>query len=150
MKKARLVGTQREKLIVALVAEDALVALNTVFKTRGLTFTLDYTGPNPWLYISRPGVEPELLMAADPRTKHCSIFVPHHPELRSAYVDLIERLASIEARLILVTQKDKQQRKWAKLQLHVVGSRTTALTILDINRGQKISDTEFCLPGEKP
>lgn len=146
-KKPALLGKQREKLIVALVADDAVNVLNTVFKTRGLTFHLDYTGNTPKLLVSRPGVEPEVFITADARTKKSWFHPIINHELHSALVDLLDRLHKIEARLLLVIQKDKQQRKWAKLQLHVAGSRNIALTILDINRGQKISDNEFCLPG---
>lgn len=146
-KKSQLVGIHREKLLVALVADDAVNILNTVFKTRGLTFHLDYTGNTPKLLVSRPGVEPELFISADPRTKRSWFHAVSNPELQSALIDLTERLAKIQAHFLLVVQKDRQGRRWAKLQLHVVGSRGIALTILDINRGQKISDNEFCLPG---
>lgn len=141
------VGVQRERLLLALVAEDALNILNTVFKTRGLTIHIDYTTNTPKLLVSRPGVEPEVFMTADARTKKTWYMPIVNEQLQLALTDLLERLAKIEAHLLFVIQKDKQQRKWAKLQLHVAGSRGTAITILDINRGHKISDSEFCLPG---
>lgn len=149
-KPALLVGPRREKLLVALVADDAVNILNTVFKARGLTFHLDYTGPMPTLSASRPGVEPETFITADSRTKKSWFHPIANPDLGSALADLLERLAKIEARLLLVIQKDRQGRRWAKLQLHVAGSRGIALTILDINRGRKVSDNAFALPGSPP
>lgn len=149
-KKSPLVGVQREKLLVALVADDAVNILNTVFKARGLIFHLDYTDHSPKLLVSRPGVDPEVFISADARSKKSWFHPVKNPDLQSALIDLMERLNKIEARLLLVIQKDKQGKRWAKLQLHVAGSRGIALTILDINRGQKISDHEFCLPGEEP
>lgn len=147
-KKTPLVGVHREKLLVALVADDAVNVLNTVFKARGLTFHLDYTGHSPKLSVSRPGVDSEIFLSADARTKKSWFHPISNPQLHSALTDLMGRLGKLQASLLLVVQKDRQGKRWAKLQLHVAGSRGIALTILDINRGQKISDNEFCLPGE--
>lgn len=147
-KPALLIGPRRDKLLVALVAADALDILNTVFKARGLTFHLDYTGPFPVLSASRPGVEPETFLTADSRTKRSWFHPIKNHDLGSALADLVERLAKIETRMLLVIQKDKRGRRWAKLQLHVAGARRIALTVLDVNRGHKVSDNSFALPGD--
>lgn len=141
------VGSKREQLLVALVTTDIVNALNTVFKARGLSFTLDWTGTNPQLTVERPGVEPELFMQADYRTKKYFTLVPRHPDLQSALVDLQDRLAKLEAKLVLVTQRTKDQKRWAKLQVHVVGSRGYALNILETPRKTKRTENNFNLPG---
>lgn len=142
------IGSKRERLLVAVMAVDIVNVLNTVFRARGLKFILDWTGKAPALYVERPGVEPELFMMADYRTKKYTTLVPRHPELQSALVDLVDRLSKLDAKLVLVTQKDKNQKRWAKLQVHVAGSRGYALNILEVPRGTKRVETEFNLPKE--
>lgn len=142
------IGSKRERLLVAVMAVDIVNALNTVFRARGLKFKLDWTGKAPALYVERPGVEPELFMMADYRTKKYTTLVPRHPELQSALTDLVDRLAKMDAKFVLVTQKDRNQKRWAKLQVHVDGSKGYALNILEVPRGTKKTETEFNLPEE--
>lgn len=142
------VGSSRERLLVAVLTVDIVNVLNTVFKARGLSFTLDWMGKNPVLLVSRPGVEPELFMQACFRTKKYFTLVPRHPDLQSAVVDLVDRLSKLDTKLVLVTQKDRNQKRWAKLQVHVDGSRGFALNILETPRKTKRIESEFNLPGE--
>lgn len=142
------IGSNRERLLVAVMAIDVVNVLNTVFRTRGLSFTLDWMGKNPVLLVSRPRVDPELFMQACFRTKKYLTLVPRHPDLQSAVVDLVDRLSKLDAKLVLVTQKDRNQKRWAKLQVHVAGSRGYALNVLEVPRGTKRVETEFNLPGE--
>lgn len=149
MKAKKLLASQKERLVLALLANDITTVLNTVCKARGLTFHLDYTEHTPHLLISRPGVDPRLLMSFATRIKRC-VFVtsPMHPDLDSAIHDLFTRLAKLDARMILVAERDKQHRWWAKLQVHVSGARTLALTILDVQKGKVIKDNTFQMHGE--
>lgn len=140
------IGSNRERLLVAVTAIDVVNALNTVFHARGLKLTLDWTSKAPRLYVERPGVEPELFMMANFQTKRYVTLVPRHPELQSALMDLIDRLAKMDAKFVLVTQKDRSQKRWAKLQVHVSGSRGYALNVLEVPRGTKKTETEFNLP----
>ena len=142
------VGSKRERLLVAVMAVDIVNVLNTVFKTRGLEMTLDWTNKAPQLYVARPGVEPELFMMANFQTKRYVTLVPRHPELQSALADLVDRLAKMDAKFVLVTQKDRTQKRWAKLQVHVDGSRGYALNIFEVPRGTKKTESEFNLPKE--
>lgn len=139
---------QKERLILTLVAGDVTQALNTVCKVRGIHFHIDYTKHNPRLLISRPGVEPEMLMQFDTRLKRCYFSAPSNPDLILAVKDFNERLDKLEANFLLVAEKDKNGKSWAKLQIHVGGARRMALTILDIPKGKSISDNQFELPGK--
>lgn len=140
------IGSKRERLLVAVVAVDVVNVLNTVFRARGLEFTLDWTGKAPQLFVSRPGNEPELFMEACFRTKKYQTLVPRNEELSSALVDLIERMSKMDSRFVLVTQRSKDQKKWAKLQVHVSGSKGYALNVLETLRGTKRTEKEFNLP----
>jgi hypothetical protein len=150
MKAKKLLASQKERLVLALLANDITTALNTVCKARGLSFHLDYTEHTPYLYISRPGVDKQLLMSFSTRTKRSVLSVrPMHPDLFSAMTDLNDRLTKLEARLILVAERDKQHRWWAKLQVHVSGARNLALTILDVQKGKVVVDNTFQMHGEE-
>lgn len=90
----------------------------------------------------------ETIMVFNTRKKICMYSAPTHPELVLAVQDINERFSKLEASLILVAEKDRNYRSWAKLQIHVAGAHKMALTILDVVKGKSISDSNFELPGD--
>lgn len=144
----RLVLDDREKLLIALQMEDMVRNVNTVLKTRGVTFLLDYKTDmsKPALYIERPGVEPERIMTLDPRKRVSYVVMPRNKELHSFTVDLGDRLKKFEARLILVSEKGPVGPRRAKLQLYVDGATHIALTLMSVGRGGVLTDTQFTMP----
>lgn len=147
-KPARLVGADRDRLLIALLMHDVTAALNQVMRTRGLKLTLDATHKDHQvrLFVSRPGVEPQGWMVANSRTKVCAMVVPPHPELASAVVDIIERLAKFEARLILLCHKPPGKKITGKLQVQFSGARLYVLTIADVVAGKIVHETTFTTP----
>lgn len=138
--------SQKEKLILALLAGDITKALNLVCKVRGLKFHLNYLTKQPQLLVSRPGVEPETLMSFDTRSKRCFHHSPSNPDLYLAVDDLFSRLKNFEAHMILVAEKDKKSRRWAKLQVHVSGARKMAISVLYTPQGTEVVESEFEMP----
>lgn len=147
-KKARpIVGTQREKLLLALSMDELVASLNLAMRVRKITLTLDYSlDPFPRLFIEMPGIEKQLIMLLDQRKHCCYITPPSNRELFFAFNDITTRLHKAGGRLSLTGDRPKQGPMRALLQIYVDGATNIALTLMDTTKGKKISDTNFQLP----
>lgn len=143
----KLVGQQREKLLIALQMEEITAAINTALRIRKVTVELDYSEDHfPRLYLSMPGVARIPWMKLDPRKHACYVQPPGHPDLFAVAIDLQERLRKYGARLALTGDKPRHGPRRCLLQVYVDGARTIALTLMDTTRGKRASDTAFQLP----
>lgn len=139
-------GTQKDKLIVGLTMTDAVAAINLAMRVRKLSLTIDFTTHLATLLVGMPGVEPEPIMVANPRTKKTIRLHLKNSELRAAVNDIHDRLAKLSSGLILVAFKAPNRKPEARLQLRVGGARTVALTLMDCIKGHRKIDTDFQLP----
>lgn len=145
-KDLRIVGVQRDKLIVGLTMDDAVAAINLAMRVRKITFTLDFTDVVARLHVGMPGVISENIMVVNPRSKVCHRVHPVHPDLRAAIDDMHVRLSKLEAGMILTAFKEPGKKPESRLQLRVGGARTIALTLMDCIKGHRKTDTSFQLP----
>lgn len=145
-KDLRIVGAQRDRLIVGLTMGDALAAINLAMRVRKLTFTLDFTDHIAKLFVSMPGVPREGVMVVSPRNKVCYRVNPGNRELFVAIADLHDRLAKLESGLILTAFKEPGKKPESRLQMRVGGARTIALTLMDCVKGHIKHDTSFQMP----
>jgi len=142
-----IVGAQRDKLIVALLMQDMLAAINLAMRVRKLKFTLDYSDDHfARLYLEAPDIPPERIMLLDPRKHCCFITAPRNRELFFATVDIIERLEKLGGKLSLTGDRPKQGPRRALLQVYVDGATKIALTLMDVHKGKVKHDTSFQLP----
>lgn len=151
MSKRIFSGREADSLIVALLVNDLIGAINQPMRTRKVTVTLDYSHKDhlPRLYIRRPGVEDQAWMMTNTRTKVCYDCTLPNPDLQLFVNDVKERLAKLGGTLYLVAGKNKQGASEAKLQLSVSGSHNTALTLTRVRRGQAVQCEHFITPEGK-
>lgn len=146
-KKSPITGHYRDKLLVALDMPELLGAVNAAMRVRRAELTLDYAcDHHPRLLLSRPGVEAERIMVLDTRKHLCYISPPTNQELLAIFLDIMERLAKLNARMRLTGTRPKQGPRRAALQIHVDGANTIAITLMDVLKGKRNKDTSFQLP----
>lgn len=146
-KDNRILGIQRDKLIVGLTMGDAVAAINLALRVRKAAFIIRFD--EDFLarcYLEMPGVKPEGVFVVNPRTKVCYGSAPKHPDIEALVGDLHERLAKLEAGIILTAEKPPNAKPEAKLQLRVGGARQVALTLMDCKKGFSKRDHQFKLP----
>lgn len=137
----------KDKLIVGLTMDDATAAINQAMRVRKLKFTLDFSeDTHARLYAGMPGAPRECVMEVSPRTKICYRKTPQNRDLRAAIDDMHERLAKLNAGLILTAFKSPNKKPESRLQLRVGGARTVALTLMDCIKGKSKIDSSFQLP----
>ncbi len=146
-KPAPIIGTQREKLIVALQMTDIVGAINLAMRVRKLSFTLDYSEDHfARLYVEMPGTSREQIMLLDQRKHCCYISPPKNRELFFAYNDIHERLLKQGGRLSLTGDKPREGPRRCLLQVYVDGAAKMGLTLMETTKGKKLVDTAFQLP----
>lgn len=138
---------QRDKLIVALQAEEMVAAINLALRTRHATLEIDYTQDMfPRLYLERPGIKAECIMKLDPRKHCCYIIPPTNRELFVIFADITERLYKLGGRLSLTGVRPKEGPRRCLLQVYVDGATQIALTLLKTTKGHRKKDHVFQLP----
>ena len=147
-KVAPIVGLQRDKLIVALMLDDAVAAVNQAMKVRGITLHIDYTNKDHCarLWVSRPGVEKQGWMITNPRNKQTFFIHPAHPDLRAFTMDIMERMSNMDATIVLAAQTRFNKKPVAKVQIQFTGSQRIVLTLVDVEKGKAKIDTGFTTP----
>lgn len=121
-----------DKVVMALSTGDMLDAVNIPLRARRGRLRLDYaTLPYPVLMISCPGIDPEPLCRLHTRgtVPWTETLIPRNEALRRMVADIAERTAKIGAALVLAHAKDRQGRKYVRLQLTHADSRYVALTL---------------------
>lgn len=143
MSRLGLSPQQADLLLMHLVKEDIVPAVNIPLKVRRASLTVDYTTHIPSLSIAMPGVEPQQWMWCDTRKNVTFLRAPSDPQLALITQDIMDRLGKHDAFLKLGTTKNKNHKLIAKLQIFVRGSNKIALTLFDTPKGTKKTDTEF-------
>lgn len=140
----------QDKLILTLLVNDITAAINAVMRIRKMRLKLDFTKHHAELHILDSRGNSGRYMMANPRTKQrfvCAL----DEQFESFTEDLELRLQKLNAKMILVCDRDKNKRTLAKVQVHVVGTYAMALTISEVVRGSTITETEFQTPdGDTP
>lgn len=140
-------GVQKDKFILALVVNDVTSAINTALRIRKATFTLDYSEDHfARLYVSMPGINKEMVLRLDQRKHICYVTFPKNRSLFAVMQDISERLAKLGASLNLTGDRPKQGPARAVLQVYVQGADKIAISLMDVFKGKKKSDTAFQLP----
>ena len=142
-----IVGTQREKLILALQMQDIVGGINLAMRVRKVTLTLDYSeDPFPRLYMEMPDIPKQQIMKLDQRKHCCYIWPPTDRELFFAFNDLHERLCKFGGRLSLTGDKPRVGPQRCLLQVYVDGADKMGLTLMETFKGRFKTDTVFQLP----
>lgn len=145
--KKPIAGALRDKLIIALQMQDLVGQLNLAMRVRKISFTLDYSiDHSPRLYMQMPGVPAQLVMWLDVRKHCCYIQPPSNRELFVAFADITERLYKQGGRLSLTGDKPKEGPRRCKFQIYVDGADKIALTLVDVTKGKRATETSFQLP----
>ena len=139
---------QTDTMIVALLVDDLIGAINQAMRVRKITLTLDYSHKDhrPRLYVARPGVDKEVWMLTNTRTKVCAYCQLASPDLQLFTADVTERLAKLDAELCLTGGIRQRSAPEAKLQLTVVGALNTALTLARVRPGAVMLCEHFITP----
>ena len=147
-KSAPISSALRDKLIVALQMDEAVAAVNQALRVRGITLHIDFTNKDHQarLWVSRPGVEKQGWMITNPRSRKTYFIHPQHPDLRAFTMDIMERMANMEATLVLASENRFNKKPIAKLQIQFTGSRRIVLTLVDVEKGKAKIDTGFTTP----
>ena len=146
-KAAPFIGAQREKLIIALSAQDLVGGINLAMRVRKMTFTLNYSTDHfARLFVALYDGKPEQFMLLDQRKHCCYITSPRNRELLVAMQDITNRLHNFGGRLSLTGDKPRTGPKRAMLQVYVDGAEKIALTLMSTTKGKTVSDTSFQLP----
>lgn len=126
--------TQADRLFMAVATEDLIEAVNVPLRARHATFGIDYTGNAPELHLHAPECGSERVAIIDTR-RRCAIFQrPKQEALAIIVQDITRRLAQHGASLAFIVQKDRQQRRIAKLQIVADDSRHIALWLAKVPR----------------
>ena len=144
---------QADTLIIALQVNELIGAINQPMRVRKISLTLDYSHKDhrPRVYIRMPGVEDQVWMITNTRTKVFHVCKLTDPNLQAFADDVKTRLAKLGGELFLVGGKNQRSTPEAKLQLNVQGSIDTALTLARVRPGQVMLCMNFMTPeGEVP
>lgn len=126
--------TQADRLYMAVATEDLLEAVSIPLRARHATFRIDYTGNTPELYLHAAGHKEERVAIVDTR-RRCAVFMrPKNEVLAIIVQDITRRLAQYGASLAFIVEKDRQQRRIAKLQIVADDSRHIALWLAKVPR----------------
>lgn len=140
MNRLGLSPVNADKAVMVLSEDDLLDAVNVPLRARRGRLLLDYaTMPYPVLMIGCPGIDPEPLCRLHTRgsVPWTETLVPRDETLRALSAHIAERTAKIPAALVLAHAKDKQGRKFVRLQLKHDDSRYVALTLYGTWKGHK-------------
>lgn len=132
MNRLGLSPVNADKAVMVLSEDDLLDAVNIPLRARRGRLLLDYaTMPYPVLMIGCPGIAPEPLCRLHTRgsVPWTETLVPRDETLRALSAYIAERTEKIPAALVLAHAKDKQGRKFVRLQLKHDDSRYVALTL---------------------
>lgn len=135
-----LTPTKSDRMLMALLSAELLDAINTPLRTRGATLRLSYLVNGPALRINESDDTRSLWMELNTRTRKCIAWQPFWPPAGRIASDIVDRLAKLDAQLILVSDKPVSGPRIAKLQIHVADSRNICLTLAEARRGSVVSD----------
>ncbi|MBB3802039.1 hypothetical protein FHR47_002287 [Xanthomonas arboricola] len=123
-----------DRLLMAVSTDDLIQAVNIPLRARHGQFAIDFTGVRPVMFLHAQGCEPEQVAFVDTR-KRCAVWWrPKQEQLALMLEDITRRLAAHGAALAFITQRDKQQRVTAKLQIVSHDSRHIALWLAKVPR----------------
>ena len=141
---------QRERLIIALLLEDALDILNGAIKKYGLSFLLDYGHDHsPRLFIHAGHHTPEQVLYLDPRKHCCFISVPKIRLHQAAYFEMVHQLNQLGVSMRLANTQIPNGPRVAKLQLLFKGAGSNAITLMEVKKGKSLTETSFEMPEPK-
>lgn len=148
LREFRVKSANRDKLLVALLVNDLVGALNLAMRVRKVTLTVDYTAKDHRLRLraAMPDVPAETWMVTDTRAKLALSGRLLNPHLQLFANDVKERLAALGGALVLVGCKPRTGKPVAKLQLIVEGSQSTALTLCRVPAGRQLTCEHFTTP----
>lgn len=129
-----------DKMLMAVATDEMLDAINIPLRTRKGRFVLDYVGqPFPVLLQCAPGISAEPICRIHTRgpAPRTEMLVPRDSQLQLIVTDMAERLAKVPASLVIAHSKDRQGRKYARLQVIHGESRYVALTLHGTWKGFK-------------
>jgi hypothetical protein len=128
----------RDKLIVGLLADDIVEALNQAMQVRRISLMLDYSRKDHRLALWAEDAHQhtEVWMVTDTRSKLCAVNLFQHPTLKAFHTDIDDRLAALGGSLALVGFRPRQGPPLAKLQACVQGAQKIAVTLYSVPRGQ--------------
>lgn len=137
LRKAMGQPVKADRLLMALVTDDVMDAINIPLRTRRGAFAIDYAGHIPMLYVYAKGFEPQIWMACNTRLRQTNVHRMADPGLELMVVDIVSRLAKLNAKLCFSPCRDKQNRRMVKLQVISGDSRNIAITLATVLRGQQ-------------
>lgn len=126
-----------DRLLMALVTDDVMDAINIPLRARRGTFAIDYSDHIPLLYVYAKGIPPQVWMACNTRARQTNVHKMISPDLGLMVNDMVERLARLNAKLCFSPCRDKQNRRMVKLQVISADSRNIAITLATVLRGHK-------------
>lgn len=150
LKRDPFTKDQRERLIIALLLEDALDILNGAIKKYGLSFLLDYGHDHsPRLFVHAGHYTPEQILYLDPRKHCCFISVPKIRLHQEAYLGMVRQLGESGVTMRLVNTQIPNGPRIAKLQLLFKGAGSNAITLMEVRKGNSLTETSFEMPKPK-
>ncbi|ASL01779.1 hypothetical protein [Xanthomonas citri] len=123
-----------DRLLMAVSTDDLIQAINIPLRARHGHFAIDFTGARPEMFLHAEGHEPERVAFVDTRRRCAVWWRPRQEQLALMFEDITRRLAAQGAALAFITQRDKQQRVTAKLQIVSHDSRHIALWLAKVPR----------------